>query len=126
MPLVLWVICSLPVIAAVWGWVIVYKNRRGNSRKLALSVALTLLTASAMVNAVGTVYLVYFACVPKSTPWTALPEYRLDGYVLLLSFGSLIAGLVALKLGHLRKLCGIVLLASGWLLFFSFMHAMTL
>ena len=126
MPLQLWAICFLPVIAAVWAWVMVYKNRHGNSRKFASSVALTLLTASAMVSAVGTVYLTYFACVPKSTVWTALPEYTLDSYVMLLAFSSLVAGFVALKRGHSRKLCGIVLLMSGWQLFFSLMHAATL
>ena len=99
MPLQLWVICFLPVIAAAWGWVMVYRNPHGNSRKVASSVALTLLTASAMVSAVGTVYLTYFACVTKSTQWTALPEYRLDSYVMLLAFSSLVAGFVGLKRG---------------------------
>lgn len=126
MPLRLWVICFAPVIAAVWGCVTVFKNRHTKRPQFASAIALTLCTASAMLAACGTVYLTYFACVPSSTPWTALPEYTLDFYVMLLAFSSLVAGLIALTRGHSRRLNGTVLLTSGWLLFFSLMHASTI
>jgi len=122
----MWVIRSLPVLAAAWGWTMVYRNRHGNSRETASSIALVLLTISAMVNAVGTVYLVYFACVPKSTSWTALPEYRLDAYVILFALGTVITGFVGLSQGNSRKLCGMVLLVCGWQLLFALMHAVTI
>jgi hypothetical protein len=93
---------------------------------LASLVALALSTASAMFAACGTVYLVYFACVPSSTPWTSLPEYSLDFYVMLLALTSLIAGCIALARGQSRRLCGTVLLTSAWLLVFSFLHASTI
>ena len=126
MPLRLWVICFVPVIAVVWGWVTAYKNQHAKRPQLASEIALTLCTASTLLAASGTVYLTYFACVPSSTPWTALPEYTLDAYVMLFALSSAVAGLIALKRGHSRGLNGPVLLISGWLLFFSFMHASTI
>lgn len=126
MPAVSWVICLVPVIAAGWCWVLVHMNRHATRPKLASLVALTLFTAAAMSGACGTVYLVYFTCVPSSTPWTALPEYKLDSYILLLALSSIVAGLIALGRGHSRKICGTVLLMSGWLALFSLLHAMTM
>jgi hypothetical protein len=126
MPLRLWVICFVPVIAVVWGCVMLYKSRHAKRPQLASAIALTLCTASAMLAACGTVYLTYFACIPSSTPWTALPEYTLDFYVMLLAFSSGVAGLIALTRGHSRGLNGTVLLTSGWLLLFSFVHASTI
>ena len=125
MPLQLWVICFVPVIAAVWCWVTVYKSRHAKRPKLASLIALTLFTASAMLAAFGTLYLVYFTCVPSSTGWRDLPEYTLDFLVELLALPSVVAGFIALKRGHSRRLCGTVLLMAGWLLVFSFLHAMT-
>jgi hypothetical protein len=126
MPLRLWVICFLPVVGAGVGWATVVIKWRAGGRKIASSVALGLLTVSALVNAAGTVYLVYFACVPKSTSWTQLPEYSLDVWVMLLAFCSVLAGLLAFKRERSWGLCGIVWLMSGWQLFFSMMHAATL
>jgi len=125
MPLQLWVICFVPLIAAIWGWAIVYKNRDAKGQQLASEIALILCTASAMIGAFGTVYLVYFTCVPSSTPWTALPDYKLDFCVMLFALSSVVAGFIALMRGHSRTLCGTVLLTSAWLMFFSIMHAST-
>lgn len=126
MPAVSWVICLVPVIAAGWCWVLVHKNRHATGPKLGSLIALTLSTAAAISGACGTVYLVYFTCVASSTPWTALPEYKLDAYVLLLALSSMVAGLIALGRGHSRKICGTVLLTSGWLALFSFLHGLTI
>jgi hypothetical protein len=125
MPFVLWVICFVPILAALWGWMTVYNER--NKRPIFGSViALALFTVCAIAAAGGTIYLVYFACVPSSTPWTSLPEYGLDGWVMLLAVASLIAGGVALARRNSRRLCLTVLLMSGWLFIFAFLHASTL
>ena len=125
MPSQLWVICFVPVISAICGWVIVYRSRDKKGPELVSGIALILCTVSALIGALGTVYLVYFTCVPRSTQWTALPEYRLDGCVMLFALGSVVIGFIALMRGHSRTLCGTVLLTSGWLIFFSIMHAST-
>ncbi len=125
MSLVSWIIYFVPIIAAVWAWVWVYKDWGAKSRKFASAIALTMATGAAMVGACGTIYLTYFTCVPSSTPWTALPEYTLDAYVMLLALSGGIAGLVALVRGNSRRLCGLVLSISGWQLLFTFFHAST-
>jgi len=66
-------------------------------------IALVSFTVSAVVAAGGVVYLVYFACIPSSTPWTSLPEYRLDGWVMFLALVSLVAGGVALARRNSRR-----------------------
>jgi len=125
MPFALWVICFVPVLAAVWAWMTVYRER--SKRPIFGSVlALALFTVCAVVAAGGTIYLVYFACVPLSTPWTSLPEYGLDGWVMLLALASLIAGGVALARHNSRRLCVTVLLMSGWLFIFACLHACTI
>jgi hypothetical protein len=88
-------------------------------------VALVLSTMSAAVAAGGTVYIVYFACVPTTTLWRDLPEYTVDAYVTLLSLAGLVAGFVALARHNSRRLCTLALLISGWLFVFSALQGST-
>jgi hypothetical protein len=126
MPWYAWVIYLVPVMSVVWAWAMAHKNLPAKGPKLASLIALTFCTASALSAACGTMYLVYFTCVPSSTEWTALPEYRLDGYVILFSLISLVGCSVALMRGESRRLCRTVLLTSAWTFFFSFVHGMTI
>jgi hypothetical protein len=121
-----WLIWCAPVIPALWGWLRFYRNRRVTPPTLAPAIALVCFTACATLSAAGTLYLAYFACVPSSTPWQLLPEFRLDACVIILAVASLISGFIALARGHSKLLFGIVLLASGWLFTFSVLHAITI
>ena len=81
MPFVLWVICSVPILATLWGWMTVYRERSKRPISVPLSPLLFLPCAPSWL--LGALSSGAFRVRAIIDPLASLPEYRQDSWVML-------------------------------------------